>query len=89
MTDELYNKGAKYLVTHDFEATVPGFLGGGAGAKVRLSPKKILPDGGVILRMDVLPAAADRDGRSPRFMHKMISKSRTGWMVRNDRAPQL
>lgn len=72
VTDELYNKGAKYLVTHDFEATVPSFLGGGPSAKVRLSPKKILPDGGVILRMDVLPAEAD--SRSPRFMHKMISK---------------
>lgn len=74
VTDQLYKKGAKYLATHDFEATVPSFLGGGPGARVRLSPKKILPDGGIILRMDVLPAA--RDARSPRFMHKMISKQR-------------
>jgi len=72
VTERLYKKGAKYLATHDFEATVPSFLGGGPGAKVRLSPKKILPDGGIILRMDVLPA--ERDARSPRFMHKMISK---------------
>ncbi|XP_060850263.1 uncharacterized protein LOC132929148 [Rhopalosiphum padi] len=72
VTEQLYNKGAKYLATHDFEATVPSFLGGGPGAKLRLSPKKILPDGGIILRMDVLPAA--RDARSPRFMHKMIKQ---------------
>lgn len=72
VTDQLYKKGAKYLATHDFEATVPSFLGGGPGARVRLSPKKILPDGGIILRMDVLPAA--RDARSPRFMHKMIKQ---------------
>jgi len=72
VTDRLYQKGAKYLATHDFEATVPSFLGGGPGAKVRLSPKKILPDGGIILRMDVLPAA--RDARSPRFFKKIISK---------------
>ncbi|XP_015377615.1 PREDICTED: uncharacterized protein LOC107171871 [Diuraphis noxia] len=72
VTERLYNKGAKYLATHDFEATVPSFLGGGPGARVRLSPKKILPDGGIILRMDVLPAA--RDARSPRFMHKMIKQ---------------
>lgn len=72
VTEKLYKKGARYLATHDFEATVPSFLGGGPGAKVRLSPKKILPDGGIILRMDVLPA--ERDARSPRFMHKMISK---------------
>ncbi|VVC41612.1 Protein of unknown function DUF1676 [Cinara cedri] len=74
-TDELYNKGTKYLVTHDFEASVPGFLGGGGdqGAKVRLSPKRILPDGGIILRMDVLPAV-ERDVRSPRFMKKMIKQ---------------
>lgn len=72
VTEQLYKKGAKYLATHDFEATVPSFLGGGPGAKVRLSPKKILPDGGIILRMDVLPAA--RDARSPRFMHKMIKQ---------------
>lgn len=72
VTDRLYDKGAKYLVTHDFEATVPSFLGGGPGAKVRLSPKRILPDGGVIIRMDVLPD--DRQARSPRFFHKMISK---------------
>lgn len=74
-TDELYDKGAKYLVTHDFEAEVPRFLAGGGdqGAKVRLSPKKILPDGGIILRMDVLPTV-NRDARSPRFFKKMISK---------------
>lgn len=74
-TDELYDKGAKYLVTHDFEAVVPGFLGGGGeqGAKVRLSPKRILPDGGIILRMDVLPDVV-RDARSPRFLKKIISK---------------
>jgi len=40
VTEQLYNKGAKYLATHDFEATVPSFLGGGPGAKLRLSPKK-------------------------------------------------
>lgn len=75
VTDQLYNKGAKYLVTHDFEATVPGFLSGGAGAKVRLSPKKILPDGGIILRMDVLPADQPTvEARSGRKFHKMISK---------------
>uniref|UniRef100_A0A2S2QIQ5 Uncharacterized protein n=1 Tax=Sipha flava TaxID=143950 RepID=A0A2S2QIQ5_9HEMI len=72
VTDELYKKGTKYLVTHDFEASVPSFLGGGPGAKVRLSPKRILPDGGIILRMDVLPA--EREARSPRFMHKMIKQ---------------
>lgn len=74
MTNALYKKGAKYLVTHDFEATVPSFLGGGPGAKVRLSPKKVLPDGGIILRMDVLPA--EHIGRSARThgFHKMLSK---------------
>lgn len=75
VTDKLYKKGTKYLVTHDFEASVPSFLGGGPGAKVRLSPKRILPDGGIILRMDVLPAE-EREARSPRFMHKMISEQR-------------
>lgn len=82
VTDALYEKGAKYLVTHDFEATVPGFLGGGPSAKVRLSPKKILPDGGIILRMDVLPP--ENDGRSSRSIHKTMSKWRVSIaLIRN------
>ncbi|XP_050430238.1 uncharacterized protein LOC126839168 isoform X2 [Adelges cooleyi] len=78
VTDSLYDKGAKYLMTHDFEASVPGFLSGGPGAKVRLSPKNILPDGGVILRMDFLPAVTgtqnQKEDRAPRFLHKKMKQ---------------
>lgn len=74
VTNALYQKGAKYLMTHDFEATVPSFLGGGPGAKLRLSPKKVLRDGGIILRMDVLPAEHNSRSARTHGFHKMLSK---------------
>ncbi|XP_050531765.1 uncharacterized protein LOC126900238 [Daktulosphaira vitifoliae] len=74
VTDTLYEKGVRYLMTHDLEASVPSFLSGSPGGKVKISPKKILPDGGVLVRLDMIPGEQEEksDERSPRFMKKMI-----------------
>lgn len=50
VTDILYDRGVKYLMTHDVELGMP--FGGG---RVKISPRGFDEDGGAIVKLNVLP----------------------------------
>lgn len=50
VTDILYDRGVKYLMTHDMEMGIP--FGGG---RVKISPRGFDEDGGAIVKLNVVP----------------------------------
>ncbi|XP_054286755.1 uncharacterized protein LOC129002747 [Macrosteles quadrilineatus] len=53
LTDVMYDRGLKYLMTHDVDLAIPSFMFG--GGKVRISPRGFDDDGGAIVKLNVLP----------------------------------
>ncbi|KAG8243158.1 Protein of unknown function (DUF1676) [Homalodisca vitripennis] len=68
VTDILYNRGLKYLMTHDMELSLPSFVFG--GGKVQVSPKGFADDGGVLVKLNVVPDQP-QEGR---FFFKQLRK---------------
>ncbi|KAF6210121.1 hypothetical protein GE061_015877 [Apolygus lucorum] len=50
IADILYNRGVRYLMTHDLNVDMPEFMFG--GGRVRVQPKSIDDDGGVIVKLN-------------------------------------
>lgn len=69
VTDVMYNRGLKYLMTHDVELAVPSFMFG--GGKVKISPRGFDEDGGAIVKLNVVPDQPQQQGR---LFFKHISK---------------
>ncbi|BES96898.1 Protein of unknown function (DUF1676) [Nesidiocoris tenuis] len=63
LADVLYNRGARYLMTHDLNVELPEFAFG--GGRIRVQPKSLDDDGGVWVKInfDEPPAPPKAEGR--------------------------
>lgn len=53
VSDMLYDRGVKYLMTHDMELSLPSFVFG--GGRVKVSPRGFDEDGGALVKLNVVP----------------------------------
>ncbi|CAH0683915.1 unnamed protein product [Chilo suppressalis] len=68
VTDALYDKGIKFLVTHDMKLTLPEFFFEGATLKV--SPRALTKTGALV-HIDLEPRADTSVGQGRLFFHKI------------------
>ncbi|KAJ9577061.1 hypothetical protein L9F63_006341, partial [Diploptera punctata] len=61
LTNSLYNKGVKFIMSHDLELQLPETFFD--GAILRISPKALEEDGGALLKLEVNNRRDDGDGR--------------------------
>ncbi|CAA9998897.1 unnamed protein product [Nesidiocoris tenuis] len=73
LADVLYNRGARYLMTHDLNVELPEFAFG--GGRIRVQPKSLDDDGGVWVKInfDEPPAPPKAEGRI--FLKRIIYRS--------------
>lgn len=68
ISDILYNRGVKYLMTHDMEFTLPSLIFG--DGRIKISPQGFAEDGGALVKLNVIPDQP-QEGR---FFFKQIRK---------------
>lgn len=68
ISDILYNRGVKYLMTHDMELSLPSFIFG--DGRIKVSPQGFAEDGGALVKLNVIPDQPEEG----RFFLKQIRK---------------